>query len=163
MPKSVLENKKVWIDAYGENEYKHQLANESFNTLLKLINDTEGKRGEELFNDPKVKELKNVLFKDPEDKFSLLRPSTEELEGILNKYLKMHEDTYEGSRSDVDNFIKSVDFEKVREMTGTEQSKRTILDSKQRTQTDPDVDDAAEKIEDIITNKKNSGGFVPKK
>jgi len=163
MPKSVLDNKKVWLDAYGENEYKHQLANESFNTLLKLINDTEGTSGKELFNDPKVKELQNVLFKNPEDKFSLLRPSTEELEGILNKFLKTYEDTYKGGRSDVDNFIKSVDFEKVREMTGTEQSKRTILDSKQRTQTDPDVDDAAEKIKDIITNKKNSGGFVPKK
>ena len=163
MPKSVLDNKKVWIDAYGENEYKHQLANESFNILLKLTSDREGKRGKELFNDPKVKELQNVLFKNPEDKFSLLRPSTEELEGILNKFLKMYEDTYKGGRSDVDNFIKAVDFEKVREMTGTEQSKRTVLDSKQRTQTDPDVDDAAEKIKDIITNKKNSGGFVKKK
>ena len=151
MPKTLLDNKKLWIEQYGEEEYRHQLANE-VNFLSDKVN-----------SKAMHQRLRRALLKDSEDGIGYkLKPPTDLLERELEIILQKYEKKYEGTRSDLDNFIKELDFEKIREMTGTEQSKETIYGRRQTPTVDNDVDDAAKRISGIIQNK-NSGGFVPKK
>ena len=148
MPKALLDNKKLWIEQYGEEDYRHQLANE--------VNFLSDKVDSEAMH----KRLRRALFKDSEDgKGYKLKPPTDQLERALEIALQQYEKKYEGTRSDLDNFIKELDFEKIREMTGTEQSKETVYGRRQTPTVDNDVDAAAKRISGIIQNK-NSGGFA---
>lgn len=147
MPKALLDNKKIWIDAYGEEDYKHAVANDVVFLNRRL----------------KDKDVSDSILSGWGD--NTLDVPREFLEKELNSLLKEYEDQYKDaySVSDVKELIKQIDINKARKMTGTKESLKTRATREQTPEVDSDVDDAANTITGIITNKKNSGGFVPKK
>ena len=143
MPKALLDNKKIWIDAYGEEDYKHAVANNVV-FLNRRLRD---------------KDVKDSILSGWGD--NTLDVPREFLEKELNSLLKEYEDQYKDaySVSDVKELIKQIDIDKARKMTGTKESLKTRATREQTSEVDSDVDDAAKRISGIIQNK-SSGGFA---
>lgn len=150
MPKTLLDNKKIWTDAYGEEDYAYQLANK----VLSLKKILEGESSKD--------EAENKILSDSKEK--PLKVPVEYLEKELKFLLKDYENQFKHSNfnPDVKELIKQINIDKARKMTGTKESQETRTSRQQIPTVDTDVDDAAETISGIIQNK-NSGGFIPKK
>ena len=153
IPKSLVDNKKIWIDAYGEEDYAYALANEFLGLTYHLD-------GPNIYN-----EFENKILSDSKKK--PLKVSVEYLENGINSLLKRYETQYERFYSvpDVTDLIKRIDIDKARKMTGTKESQETRVTRLNKETPEAKLDEMQDNIDEMreTFDKLGSRGFVPKK
>jgi len=154
-PNILLKGKDVLIDQFGEEDYKRALVNKIM-SLNVAYNKPPSQKAEERHKEL-AEEFHNRVIKGNYYTYALKDISIKKLTDRLEEEIKVAS-RKTNFKKYADEILSQIDFEEVKRITGTPESLKQV-----KSRRDIIIDDAAENIFDAITNKKNSGGFVPKK
>jgi hypothetical protein len=145
----------VLIDQFGEEDYKRTLVNNIMDLNITYNKPPSQKKVER--RDELAEEFHDKVIKGNSFTYVLKDIPVEKLMNRLEEEIKAAS-RKTNFKKYADEILSQIDFEEVKRITGTPESLKEV-----KSRRDIIIDDAAENIFDAITNKRNSGGFVPKK
>ena len=154
-PNILLKGKDVLIDQFGEEDYKRTLVNNIMDLNITYNKPPSQKKVER--RDELAEEFHDKVIKGNSFTYALKDIPVEKLMNRLEEEIKVAS-RKTNFKKYADEILSQIDFEEVKRITGTPESLKQV-----KSRRDIIIDDAAENIFDAITNKRNSGGFVPKK